>query len=69
MGVGRIEHYIDGQKVLEYEQAQYDDKDPDGKVLLQKADSKRIIPGGYLSLQAESHPVEFRRIEIQRLQD
>jgi hypothetical protein len=54
---------------LEYEQAQYDDKDPDGKVLLQKADGKRIIPGGYLSLQAESHPVEFRRIEIQRLQD
>jgi len=69
MGGGRIEHYIDGQKVLEYEQAQYDDKDPDGKVLLQKADGKRIIPGGYLSLQAESHPVEFRRIEIQRLQD
>lgn len=69
MGGGRIAHYIDGQKVLEYEQAQYDDKDPDGKVLLQKADGKRIIPGGYLSLQAESHPVEFRRIEIQRLQD
>lgn len=69
MGSGLIEHYIDGQKVLEYEQAQYDDKDPDGKVLLQKADGKRIIPGGYLSLQAESHPVEFRRIEIQRLQD
>lgn len=69
MGGGLIEHFIDGQKVLTYEQAQYDDKDPDGKVLLQKAGGKRVIEGGTLSLQAESHPVEFRRIEIQQLKD
>lgn len=66
-GGGVIEHHIDGQKVLEYEKPQYDDKDPDGKILLMKAGGSRIIEGGYISLQAESHPVEFRAIEIQKL--
>ena len=66
-GGGVIEHYIEGQKVLEYEKPQYDDKDPDGKTLLMQTGGKRIIEGGHISLQAESHPVEFRGIEIRKL--
>lgn len=66
-GGGVIEHYIEGQKVLEYEKPQYDDKDPDGKVLLMNAGGKRVIEQGYISLQAESHPVQFRGIEIQKM--
>lgn len=63
-GGGLIEHHINGQKVLEYEKPQFDDKDVDGKALLMKAGGKKIIESGYISLQAESHPVEFRSIEV-----
>lgn len=68
-GAGVIEHWIEGRKVLEYEKAQYDDKDKDGKILLMKAGGKRLIERGYISLQAESHPVEFRSIEVQELKN
>jgi hypothetical protein len=27
-----------------------------------------MLRGGYIALQAESHPVEFRKVEIQRLE-
>ena len=34
-----------------------------GEILLQQ----KLLTEGYLSLQAESHPVQFRKIEIKRL--
>ena len=53
--------------VMEYEKPQLDPKDPDGKSLIK--DGKLILEGGYIALQAESHPVEFRKVEIQVLKE
>jgi len=61
-GSGRIVHSINGEKVLEYEKPQYDPKDGDAKALIK--DGAVLIEGGSISLQAESHPVEFRKVEI-----
>jgi hypothetical protein len=61
-GNGVIKHYINGQLVLEYEQPQYDEKDADARKLIK--DGNVMLSEGYISLQAESHPVEFRKIEI-----
>jgi hypothetical protein len=61
-GYGVIKHYINGQLVLEYEQPQYDEKDADARKLIK--DGNVMLSEGYISLQAESHPVEFRKIEI-----
>ncbi len=63
LGGGTIRHYINGELVLEYEKPQLDDGDPDAKKLLDGGTPK-MIEEGYISLQAESHPVEFRNIEI-----
>ncbi|MCP4257942.1 MAG: DUF1080 domain-containing protein [Planctomycetes bacterium] len=50
-----IKHIIDGEVVLEYEQPQLDDG--------------TMLSEGSISLQAESHPVEFRKVEILLLEE
>ena len=64
-GAGKIIHRINGEVVMEYEQAQLDPKDADAKKLI--VDGKLLLNEGWISLQAESHPVDFRNIEIRKL--
>lgn len=64
-GNGKVIHRINGKEVIVYEQVQYDDRDPDAKRLIK--DGKLPISGGSISLQSESHPVEFRKIQIREL--
>ena len=64
-GSGTVKHIIGGDVIMEYEQPQYDPKDADAKKLI--VDGKLLIEEGYISLQAESHPCEFRKIELQIL--
>jgi len=59
-----IEHKIDGQVVLKYEKAQLDPNDADAKKIIEAQKGDVMLKGGTLSLQAESHPVEFRKVEI-----
>ena len=66
-GNGRIKHIINGQVVLEYERPQLDEKDPDARTLIK--DGNTMVSEGYISLQAESHPVEFRKVEILPLEE
>ena len=65
-GNGVIKHIIDGKTVIEYSKAQFDDRDAHAKKLAEKAGGL-MITGGYISLQSESHPVEFRKVEIMLL--
>ncbi len=60
-----IEHVIDGETVLAYSKPQLDPGDEDAKRLLATQDVK--LSGGTISLQSESHPVEFRKVEIRPL--
>jgi hypothetical protein len=61
-----IRHNIDGKTVIEYSEPQLDESDPDGKRLLGDGTPK-MITGGTISLQSESHPVEFRKVELREL--
>ncbi len=58
-----IRHLMDGEVVLEYQQPQLDDRDADAQRLL-AAGAELLLDGGYISLQAESHPLDFRRVEL-----
>lgn len=62
-GNGQIRHFINGELVLEYEKPQLDENDPDAKKLLDSG-TPLMLESGYISLQSESHPVEFRKVEI-----
>ena len=52
-GSKSIKHMIDGKTVMEYTNPQLDDG--------------TLLEGGSISLQSESHPVEFRKVELKRL--
>jgi hypothetical protein len=45
-----IVHYVNGEEVLRYEKPQKDDG--------------TLLTGGSISLQSESHPTDFRKVEI-----
>jgi hypothetical protein len=63
-----IRHKVNGKTVLEYSEPQLDPNDPDGKRLLD-AGQPKMITAGTISLQSESHPVDFRKVELMELKD
>lgn len=58
-----IRHFLDGDMVLSYQQPQLDPRDAHAKALADQAGSL-MLSGGTISLQSESHPVNFRKVEI-----
>lgn len=61
-----VRHVVDGKVVLEYGRPQLDDTDKDAVRLMEQGAPKRVTEG-YIALQAESHPVEFRKVELMPL--
>ena len=61
-----IKHIVGRDTVLEYEKPQYDGRDQ----WVKKAGFKdgQLIKEGYISLQSESHPCEFRKVELFNLE-
>ena len=57
-----IKHIVNTDTVLVYEKPSYDGKDP--WVKKEGFKDGEYIKAGYISLQSESHPVEFRKVEI-----
>ncbi len=66
-GDSTIKHFVNGELVLEYEKPQLDEGDPDAKKLI--INGEKMMREGYIALQAESHPIEFRKVEILILQE
>lgn len=67
-GGGIIKHILDGKVVLQYSKPQLDPRDADAKrVISSRKTDSLILEGGYISLQSESHPIEFRKVEILKL--
>jgi hypothetical protein len=56
-----IEHKVNGVSVLKYSQPQLDSRDLQAKKL---GKGGTLLDRGYIYLQAESHPVEFRKVEL-----
>ncbi len=63
-----IRHFIDGKEVMHYEKPQLDPNDQYYKKLL-PANGDKILTKGTISLQAESHNTDFRKIELLVLDD
>jgi hypothetical protein len=59
----RVRQVVNGALVVEYTDLVLDEKDADARRLL-SAGADRALTAGYISIQANSHPIEFRRIEI-----
>ncbi len=63
-----IRHFVDGEEVMHYEKPQLDPKDKYFEKLL-PADGNMILTKGTISLQAESHNTDFRKIELLVLEE
>jgi hypothetical protein len=62
-----IRHIVEGKTVIEYNQPQLDEQDAHARELIAK--SGKMLESGTISLQSESHPVEFRKVELLKLDD
>jgi hypothetical protein len=65
-GGGAIVHRVNGETVLQYEKPQFGGGNVAGHDPALKRDGE-IITSGSISLQAESHPIEFRKVELLNL--
>jgi hypothetical protein len=66
LGAGQVTHYVNGEKVLEYALPQF------GGGAVSKHNQAalpagKLIEGGYIALQSESHPIDFRRVSLLNL--
>jgi hypothetical protein len=66
-GNGILRHKVEGETVIEYEKPQLDERDKDARPLIKNGEI--MLRGGTISLQAESHPIEFRKVEILLLKE
>jgi len=60
LGDSIIHHIVEGDTVLTYNNPQIGGDLPEGFPLLEGT----LLSGGYIALQAESHPFEFRKVEL-----
>lgn len=65
-GGGSIVHVVDGDTVLAYERPEIGGGVVAGFDPAAKRDGT-LLTGGYIALQSESHPVQFRRILVREL--
>lgn len=66
-GHGLVVHRINGKEVLRYSQVQLDMNDADAKAYVSATGAESKVFKGTLSLQSESHPVDFRNITLEPL--
>jgi len=66
LGNEKITHIINGKAVIEYADPQVGGGNVSGHNPAVKQDGKHLTEG-YIALQSESHPVEFRRVELLNL--
>ncbi len=61
-----VRHIVEGEVVLAYTDPQLDPRDAHAKAIADRAGTL-LLEGGTIALQSESHPVDFRRVDLQKL--
>ena len=62
-----IKHIVNGDTVMVYQKPQIGGGNVSNYDSTAKKDGM-LLKSGYISLQSESHPVEFRKVEIMNLE-
>lgn len=68
LGDSLVQHILEGEVVLEYSKPQIGGGNVDNFDPSVKADGTPLT-SGYIYLQSESHPIDFRKVEIYNLED
>ncbi len=67
-GNSLIKHIVNDQVVMQYTKPQLDERDTDAKNLIEK-NNGLMLSEGYIALQAESHAVQYRKVQIKVLSE
>ena len=59
---GKITHYVNGDEIIHFEDPRYDPTNKFAKNFITQGDDR--VTRGYISIQSNSHPMDFRKIEI-----
>jgi len=59
---GKITHYVNGEQIIQFENPKYDSTNAIAKNFIKGGND--LVKDGYISLQSNSHPMDFRKIEI-----
>jgi hypothetical protein len=63
-----MKHIVNGDTVMVYTQPQLDERDATYPKLI-PGDGNKLLSRGTISLQSESHPIDFRKVELKILED
>lgn len=61
---GVIKHFSEGEEIMSYANPVFDPEHELGKTLIK--DGNDIVKDGYISFQSNSHPIDFRNIELMK---
>ncbi|MBL8221946.1 MAG: DUF1080 domain-containing protein, partial [Bryobacterales bacterium] len=67
LGSDSVEHIVNGKPVLKYDKPHIGGGNVSGHDPAVKKDGM-LLNEGWISLQSESHPVEFRKVELMKLE-
>jgi 3-keto-disaccharide hydrolase len=67
-GDKRVRQVVNGALVIEYTNITLDDSNPDARRMLD-AGHARSLASGYISLQSNGFPIEFRKVEVMPLDE
>ncbi len=59
---GVIKHFANGEEILSYQNPVYNSEHERGKTFI--IGDKKSVSSGYLSFQSNSHPIDFRNIQL-----
>lgn len=59
---GKISHFVNGEEILRFENPKFNPTHEVGKTLI--VNGNDVVKDGFISLQSNSHPIDFRTIEI-----
>ena len=62
---GVFKHFVNGEEILEFTNPTFNPDHELGKLFYNETDN--AVTKGYISLQSNSHPIDFRKIEIMEL--
>ncbi len=59
---GKMKHFVNGKEIMSYANPVYDPENEFARAFIKEGDS--TVNSGYISLQSNSHPIDFRKIEL-----
>ena len=59
---GTITHFVNGEQIIQFKNPLLSDTHPIAKTLISNGDKR--VTNGYISIQSNSHPMDYRKIEI-----